>query len=137
MPALIGVDLWRTIGFTFIIVLAGLQGVSPQLHEAAMIDGAGSVNRFWNITVPLISPTLFFIFVINFIGAFQIFEPMYIMTHGGPRDSTRSIVMHIYETGFRSFEMGMASALALVVFVVIMLVTMLQLIVGRYWVHTE
>jgi multiple sugar transport system permease protein len=137
MPALIGVDLWRTIGFTFIILLAGLQGVPVQLHEAAMIDGAGSVNRFWNITVPMISPTLFFVLVINFIGAFQIFEPMFIMTKGGPRNSTRSIVMHIYETGFRSFEMGMASALALVVFIVIMLVTIVQLVVGRYWVYTE
>ena len=137
MPALIGVDLWRTVGFTFIILLAGLQGVSPQLHEAAMIDGGGAFNRFWNITIPMISPTLFFVVVINFIGAFQIFEPMFIITHGGPRDSTRSIVMQIYETGFRSFEMGMASALALVVFIVIMLVTVLQLVAGRYWVYQE
>jgi multiple sugar transport system permease protein len=137
MPALIGIDLWRTIGFTFIILLAGLQGVSPQLHEAAMIDGGGAFNRFWNITIPMISPTLFFVVVINFIGAFQIFEPMFIITHGGPRNSTRSIVMQIYETGFRSFEMGMASALALVVFIVIMLVTVIQLLAGRYWVYQE
>ncbi len=137
LPTLIAIDLWRTLGFTIVILLAGLQTVPSQLHEAAMIDGAGSLSRFWNVTLPMLSPTLFFVLVMNFIGAFQIFEPMFMMTHGGPRDSTRSIVMHIYETGFRSFEMGMASALALVVFVVIMLVTMVQLIVGRYWVHTE
>ena len=137
MPALILVDLWRTIGFTFIILLAGLQGVPRHLQEAAMLDGAGAWRRFWNVTVPMLTPTLFFVLVMNFIGAFQIFEPMFIMTHGGPRNSTRSIVMHIYETGFRSFEMGMASALALVVFVVIMIVTIIQLVVGRYWVYTE
>jgi multiple sugar transport system permease protein len=137
MPAIIFVDLWRTIGFTFIILLAGLQGVPRQLHEAAMIDGAGSVRRFWNITVPMLSPTLFFAFTITFIGAFQIFEPMFIMTDGGPGDATRSIVLYIFETGFRSFEMGYASTLALAVFVVIMVVTLVQLRLARYWVHYE
>jgi multiple sugar transport system permease protein len=137
MPTLIGIDLWRTLGFTFIILLAGLQGVPQQLQEAAMIDGAGSLSRFWNVTIPMLSPTLFFVLVINFIGAFQIFEPMFIMTRGGPRDSTLSIVMHIYETGFRSFAMGSASALAIVVFVVIMAITLVQLAAGRYWVYQE
>ena len=137
MPALILVDLWRTIGFTFIILLAGLQGVPRHLHEAAMIDGAGAVRRFWNVTIPLLTPTLFFVLVMNFIGAFQIFEPMFIMTRGGPGNATRSIVLQIFETGFRSFEMGYASALALVVFVIIMAVTLLQLRLSRLWVHHE
>jgi multiple sugar transport system permease protein len=137
MPAIILVDLWHTIGFTFIILLAGLQGVPRHLHEAAMIDGAGAVRRFWNVTVPMLTPTLFFVVVMNFIGAFQIFEPMFIMTRGGPGDATRSIVLEIFETGFRSFEMGYASALALVVFVVILLVTLLQLQLSRLWVHHE
>jgi multiple sugar transport system permease protein len=137
MPTLITIDLWRTLGFTIVILLAGLQGVPQQLHEAAMIDGAGSLSRFWNVTVPMLSPTLFFVLVMNFIGAFQIFEPMFIMTKGGPKDSTVSIVMHIYETGFRSFAMGSASAMAIVVFLVIMVVTLIQLLVGRYWVYQE
>ena len=135
MPAIILVDLWRTLGFTFIILLAGLQGVPRHLQEAAMIDGAGAVRRFWNITIPMLSPTLFFALVITFIGAFQIFEPMYIMTQGGPGNATRSVVLHIYETGFRAFEMGSASALAIVIFLIIMVVTLLQLWLSRYWVH--
>lgn len=137
MPALIFVDLWKTLGFTFIILLAGLQGVPKQLYEAAMVDGAGTFRKFWNITIPMLSPTLFFATVISFIGAFQIFEPMFIMTEGGPGNSTLSIVMHIYETGFRSFQMGSASVLALVVFLVIMAVTLVQFRLGRYWVHYE
>ena len=137
MPALIAVDLWKTIGFTFIILLAGLQSIPTHLYEAAAIDGAGAARRFWNITIPMLSPTLFFASVITFIGAFQIFEPMYIMTRGGPGDQTISIVMHVFETGFRRFEMGYASALALVVFLVIMAVTLIQVKLSRYWVFHE
>jgi len=137
MPAVIAVDLWRTIGFTFIILLAGLQSIPAHLYEAAAVDGAGAGRRFWNITIPMLSPTLFFASVITFIGAFQIFEPMYIMTRGGPNDTTLSIVMHIFETGFRRFEMGYASALALIVFLVIMVVTLIQVALSRYWVFHE
>lgn len=137
MPALLFVDLWRTLGFTFIILLAGLQGVPRSLQEAAMLDGAGAGRRFLNVTLPMLSPTLFFVLVLNFIGAFQIFEPMYIMTDGGPANATRSLVQHIFETGFRSFEMGSASAMAIVVFVVIMAATLLQFALGRLWVHYE
>ena len=137
MPAIIIVDWWKTIGFTFILILAGLQGVPAHLHEAAKIDGAGSVRRFWDITLPMLSPTLFLTAVLTFIGAFQIFEPMYIMTKGGPLDKTVSIVMQIYETGFRRFEMGYASAMAIGVFLVILVVTLIQMRLSRYWVFYE
>jgi multiple sugar transport system permease protein len=137
MPAVIFVDLWKTIGFTFIILLAGLQGIPNQLYEAASIDGAGAFRKFKDVTIPMLSPTLFFASVMTFIGAFQIFEPMYIMTSGGPGDKTLSIVQHIYETGFRRFDMGYASTLALVVFAVIMVVTLLQVRLSRYWVFHE
>ena len=137
MPALLFVDLWRTVGFTFIILLAGLQGIPRTLYEAAMLDGAGSFRRFIDVTLPMLSPTLFFVLILNFIGAFQIFEPMFIMTNGGPANSTLSLVQHIYETGFHAFEMGYASALAIVVLVVVMFVTLLQFAVGRRWVHYE
>ncbi len=137
MPAIILVDLWKTIGFTFILILAGLQGVPPHLHEAAKLDGAGSVRRFWDITLPMLSPTLFMVAILTFIGAFQIFEPMYIMTEGGPLDKTVSIVMQIYETGFRRFEMGYASAMAIGVFLVILAVTLIQMRLSRYWVFYE
>lgn len=137
LPALIAVDLWRTLGFTFIILLAGLSGVPVHLHEAARLDGAGAWKRFWHVTVPMMSPTLLFTCVITIVGAFQIFDPMFIMTNGGPGTSTLSIVLDIYETGFQSFQMGYASTLALVVFLVIMLLTVIQLRISRYWVHYE
>jgi ABC-type sugar transport system permease subunit len=137
MPALIFIDLWKTIGFTFIILLAGLQTVPRRLYEAALIDGAGAFRRFWNVTLPMMSPTLLFVLVITFIGAFQLFEPMFIITEGGPGNATRTIVMHIYETGFRRFQMGYASTLAIVVLAVVMVVTLLQLWASRYWVHHD
>jgi multiple sugar transport system permease protein len=137
LPALIFVDLWRTIGFTFIILLAGLTGVPVHLHEAARLDGANAWRRFWSVTVPLMSPTLLFACIITVVGAFQIFDPMFIMTSGGPGTATLSIVLYIYQTGFQSFQMGYASTLALVVFVIIMLLTILQLTISRYWVHYE
>lgn len=138
MPTLIFVDLWRTLGFTFIILLAGLQSVPVYLHEAARIDGAGVWQRFWNVTIPGMSPTLFFASVMTFIGAFQIFEPMLIMTDGGgPGSATRSMVLHIYETGFRTFDMGYASTISLVVLFVIMVVTLVQMYGSRFWVNYE
>lgn len=137
LPALIFVDLWRTLGFTFMILLAGLSGVPAHLHEAARLDGANAWRRFWNVTVPMMSPTLLFACIITVVGAFQIFDPMFIMTSGGPGAVTLSIVLYIYQTGFQSFQMGYASTLALVVFVVIMLLTILQLTISRYWVHYE
>ncbi|QPP10326.1 sugar ABC transporter permease [Streptomyces bathyalis] len=135
LPALLLVDFWHTIGFTFVILLAGLQAIPVNLYEAAIVDGAGALRRFWNVTLPMLSPTLFFATVVSFIGAFQIFEPMYIMTNGGPGDATRSIVQLLYETAFRSFEVGYASVLALVVFAVIFIVTLLQFRFARRWVH--
>jgi multiple sugar transport system permease protein len=137
LPALIGVDGWKTFGFVFIILLAGLQGIPGHLYEAAELDGAGPLHRFWNITVPMLSPTLFFACLITFIGAFQVFEPMFIMTNGGPGNATESIVMLIYETAFRNFQMGYACALAVLVLAVIMFVTLAFLRTGRYWVHHE
>ncbi|MBV9228653.1 MAG: sugar ABC transporter permease, partial [Chloroflexi bacterium] len=137
LPTIIFVDLWRTLGFTFIILLAGLQGIPVYLYEAARIDGADTLQRFWNITVPMLSPTLFFTTIITFIGAFQIFDPMYIMTQGGPGSATLSVVLHIYQTGFRSFQMGYAATISLIVFLVIMVVTLMQLRLSRYWVSYD
>lgn len=135
LPALIAVDWWHTIGYTFVILLAGLQTVPTQLIEAATVDGANAWQRFWSVTVPLMSPTLFFATVITFIGAFQIFEPMLIMTNGGPNGATQSMVMYTYEQAFQAFQVGYASAVALVVFLVVMLVTLLQFRLSRRWVY--
>jgi multiple sugar transport system permease protein len=131
------VDLWRTLGFTFMILLAGLSSVPPHYYEAARLDGAGPWHRFWHVTIPLMSPTLLFASVITIVGAFQIFDPMFIMTTGGPGTATLSIVLYIYQTGFQAFQMGYASTLSLLVFLVIMLVTVLQLRISRYWVFYE
>jgi multiple sugar transport system permease protein len=135
MPAIILVDLWHTIGFSFVVLLAGLQAIPSDLQEAAMVDGATARRRFWHITLPLLSPTLFFVCVISFIGAFQIFEPMFIMTRGGPAGATESIVQYLYETAFRDFQVGYAAAVALLVFAIILLATLIQFRLRRRWVH--
>lgn len=137
MPALILVDLWKTIGFTFILLLAGLQSVPDHLYEAAKIDGAGALSRFFNITIPMLSPTLFLTSVLTFIGAFQIFDPMFIMTEGGPLGRTTTAVLHIYLTGFKRFEMGYASAMAVIVFLIILAMTLIQMRLSRHWVFYD
>ena len=135
LPAIIFVDLWHTLGFTFIIMLAGLQTVPTELTEAARTDGASSWQIFWNVTLPLMSPTIFFATIITFIGAFQIFDPIQIITAGGPQNSTTTIIMYLYEKGFQAFDMGYAAAVALVVFLIIMGVTVLQFVGRRKWVY--
>ncbi|GAA5145872.1 sugar ABC transporter permease [Microbacterium pseudoresistens] len=134
LPAIIFIDLWHTLGFTFIIMLAGLQTVPRELIEAAKTDGATAWQTFWNVTLPLMSPTLFFATIITFIGAFQIFDPIQIITRGGPQNSTKTIVMYLYEKGFQAFDMGYAAAVALLVFVIVMAVTLLQFLGRRKWV---
>jgi multiple sugar transport system permease protein len=135
LPSIIGIDFWHTIGYTFLIMLAGLQTVPAEMTEAARVDGANPVQTFFYVTLPLMTPTMFFASVITFIGAFQIFDPVQIITQGGPNDATITAVMYLYQTGFQSFQIGYASTIALVVFAVIMLVTLLQFWGSRKWVH--
>jgi multiple sugar transport system permease protein len=137
LPALIGIDLWRTLGFTFIILLAGLQSIPSELYEAAKVDGARALTRFRTLTVPLLSPTLFFAVVITFIGAFQIFEPMFIITQGGPGTSTRSLVQEVFLVSFRSYEPGYGAAVSMVLLLIVMIATAVQFRVARLWVHYE
>ena len=136
LPSIIGIDFWHTIGFTFVIMLAGLQTVPNTLLEAARLDGANAWHTLWHVTIPMMSPTIFFAAVITFIGAFQIFDPIQIITpQGGPDDSTISVVMYLYQKGFQSFQVGYASAVSLLVFAVLMVVTLLQFWGSRRWVH--
>lgn len=135
LATIIMVDLWHSVGFSFIVLLAGLQIIPRHLLEAAQVDGAGSWRVFRSITLPLLSPSLFFVMVISFIGAFQIFEPVHIITNGGPGNSTESIVQYIYDKGFTQLHMGYAATLGLVVFVVLLSTTVLQFGLGRFWVH--
>ncbi|WP_194923691.1 carbohydrate ABC transporter permease [Catenulispora pinisilvae] len=138
LPAIIGIDFWHTIGFTFVIMLAGLQTVPKELIEAARADGANPRQILWNVTIPMMSPTIFFATVITFIGAFQIFDPAQIITpDGGPDNATTTIVMYLYQKGFQSFQVGYASAVSLLVFLVMMIVTLLQFLGARKWVHQQ
>jgi multiple sugar transport system permease protein len=120
-----------------IVFLAGLQGISAELYEAASIDGAGPFGRFWNITVPLISPATFFVLVISMISSFQVFDQIFIMTQGGPGDATRVLGLLIYENAFQYFKMGYATAFAWALFALILVVTLVQVIGQKRWVHYE
>jgi multiple sugar transport system permease protein len=126
MPSIIGVGIWKELGYFMIIYLAGLQGIPRSYYEAASIDGANLRTTFFRITIPLLAPTTFFAFVTSLIGSFQIFDLTTVLTDGGPANSTNTLVMYIYQNGFKWFRMGYASALALVLFLIIFLVTMVQ-----------
>ena len=137
MVAVIIMDVWKNTGFAMLVFLAGLQNIPPHFYEAARIDGADERHIFFRITLPLLSPTIFFILVIFTIGAFQVFDSIIVLTNGGPGDATRSIVLYIYEAAFKTFNMGYASALAMTLFVIILMLTILQFIVSQRWVHYE
>ena len=137
MPAVILMAVWGTLGQSMIIFLAGLQSISQSYYEAAEVDGANAVQRFFNITLPLITPSLFFYFIIEMISAFQTFEQIYVMTRGGPANATTTVVYYIYRNAFRNFKMGYGSALAWVLFVLIAALTYLQFRTSRRWVFYE
>src|SRR5262245_11200481 len=138
MPALFIIALWGAVGGgRMVIFIAGLQGIPGELYEAAHIDGANVWSRFRHVTLPLLTPTIFFNMVLGIIGAFSVFAIAYVGTKGGPVNATYFYVLHIYNRGFADSEMGYASALAWIFFVVIMLFTGLQFWLQRHWVHYE
>jgi len=126
MPAIILLAVWKNFGYNMIIFIAGLQNIPDSLYEAASIDGAGGWQQFWRITVPMLAPTTLFITIITMIGYFQLFAEPYVMTQGGPMKSTLSIVLLMYEQGFRWWNMGYAAALAFVLFAFILAGSLLQ-----------
>lgn len=127
------VAAWKSIGFNVLVYIAGLQGIPPELREAASVDGAGRRAVFWKITLPLLTPTVFFLVVINTINAFQLFAEPFVLTQGGPGDASRSIVQYIFEKAFRSFDMGYASTVAISLFVVLSALTAVQFAVSKKW----
>jgi len=135
MPAIIIMGNWQGMGFAMLIMLAGLQGVPNELYEAAEIDGANSWQSLRYITVPLMTPTIFFVVVTSLIGAFQGFDQFQIMTQGGPAKSTTTLVMYIYQNGFSFFKMGYGSALAFALFVTILIITFVQWQLANRWVY--
>lgn len=137
MPAVILMSVWRSAGFNTIIFLAGLQGIPSEYHEAASIDGAGRWQRFLHITLPLISPTTFFVAVNSLIAAWQVFDQVWAMTQGNPEHSTTTIVFLIYANGFEWGKTGYASAMAYALFLVIMLFTWVQFKLQKRWVFYQ
>ncbi len=136
MPALILMSFWG-LGTTMIIYLAALQGIPQHLYEAASVDGAGIVRKMWHVTVPMMTPAIFLTAVLQIIGSWQVFTQALIVTNGGPRDSTLFILLHLYRTGFEYFQMGYASAIAWVLFMIILVFTVIQFGVARRWVYYE
>jgi multiple sugar transport system permease protein len=138
LPALMLVGLWGTVGGgTMVIFLAGLQGVPQELHEAASIDGATSWHRFRHVTLPLITPTIYFNLVISIIAALKVFAVAFLATSGGPNYATWFFNLHLYQHAFQYFEMGYASALAWIFFILVVTLTYLNVRTSRRWVYYE
>jgi multiple sugar transport system permease protein len=138
VPALIIIALWGSLGGArMIIFLAGLQGVPQELYEAASMDGANVWSRFRNVTLPIITPTIFFNMVLGVIASFSVFTVAYVATQGGPARATYFYVYHIFARGFQDFDMGYASALAWVFFAILLAFTAVQFRLQRHWVYYE
>jgi multiple sugar transport system permease protein len=131
MPAIIIMAVWKNFGYNMLIFIAGLQNIPEDLYEAAHLDGAGWWQQFREITLPMLKPTSVFVVMITIIGYFQLFAEPYVMTQGGPLNSTTSIVFLMYEQGFRWWSMGYAAAIAFVLFIIILFFTLVQMLLQR------
>ncbi len=136
IPAFVIMSVWN-IGAPMVVYLAGLQGIPQHLYEAAEIDGAGPWAKLLNVTLPMISPIAFFNAVMQIISSFQIFTPAYVMTKGGPANASLFIGLYLYNNAFRQFQMGYAAALAWLVFMIILALTLLVIRTSPYWVYYE
>ncbi len=125
------------VGANMLLYLAGLQGIPTHLYEAALIDGANAWQRFWAVTLPMLSPTIFFNVIISLIGAFQFFTQAFVMTKGGPNNATLSMVLFLYNKAFGQVRFGYASAIAWVLFAIIVSFTLLFQALSRRWVYYE
>jgi multiple sugar transport system permease protein len=135
MPAIVIVSVWKMAGYYMVIYLAALQNIPPELYEAAAIDGANRWQQIRYVTVPLISPTTFFISIMCTMSALKIFEQVYVMTGGGPANSTITVNLLIYRNAFEYLRMGRATAMAYFLFAAIMIVTLIQFWGQKRWVH--
>lgn len=126
MAALIIMGVWKTFGYNMVLFSAGLSGIPDNYYEAAQIDGAGWWAKFWHITLPMLAPTTFFIMIMSIISSFQVFDIVYVLTSGGPLGSTKVLVFYVYEYAFKFFEMGYASAMSYFLFLILFILTLLQ-----------
>jgi sn-glycerol 3-phosphate transport system permease protein len=127
LPAVSATTVWLNLGLAFIVILAGLQAIPEELYESARVEGAGSLSVFWHVTLPMLSPTLFFVSVVGTILAFQSFGQIHILTRGGPLDATTVIVYSIWQDAFQRFDYGVASVQAVALFLLVLGLTAVQL----------
>jgi multiple sugar transport system permease protein len=137
MPAIVLASVWKDLGYVAVLLLAGLQAIPNELREAAQLDGAGAWRRLRSVTLPLLSPSLFFVTVISVINSFHVFDQVWVMTGGGPGGATSVVVQQIVKYAFEYGRVGYASAMSIVLFAIIMLVTVVQVRLQRRWVHYE
>jgi multiple sugar transport system permease protein len=138
MPAIVVMSVWQGLGTTVIIFLAGLQAIPQEYHDAAAVDGAGAWGRFRHVTLPLLTPSLFFTGILAFIGAFQVFDQVYVLARPGePTKATITLVYFIYESGFENFKMGYAAAASWILFLIVAALTILYFRSQRRWVHYQ
>ncbi|WP_370585884.1 carbohydrate ABC transporter permease [Tessaracoccus sp. MC1756] len=135
--SLVMMSLWQGVGYNIVVLAAGLNNINPSVMEAARIDGTSAWSRFWRVTFPMLSPSLFFASVMTVIGGFKVFTQPYMLTKGGPGDTTNTIVLYLYRAGFSYDRLGFASAMAWVLFVIIMLFTALQFLGQKKWVSYD
>ncbi len=135
MPSIILASAWKDLGFVMVLLLAGLQTIPVDVTEAALLDGAGWWRRLWSITLPLLSPQIFFVVIISLINGFQVFDQVFAMTGGGPAGASEVVVQRIYDMTFRYSQAGLASALSMLLFAVIMVVTLIQMQGEKKWVN--
>ncbi|HKM05527.1 MAG TPA: sugar ABC transporter permease, partial [Sphaerochaeta sp.] len=135
LPAVIIVLIWSRMGYDMVLFLAGLKNISEEIYDAALVDGVNSWQNFLYITFPLLSPTTFFLTITSFIGALKAFDIISIMTDGGPMNSSNVYVLYLYQNAFKWFKTGYASAIALVLFILILVITLIQNKLSSRWVH--
>jgi sn-glycerol 3-phosphate transport system permease protein len=135
MPAIIIVTIWKGMGYDMVIFLAGLQSIPADLYEAARVDGAGRWSLFRHVTLPMLSPITFFLVITTTIGALQAFDIVAVMTGGGPLNSSKVYVYYLYDNAFKWFKVGYASALSMVLFLIILAITIIQVRMSQRWVH--
>jgi multiple sugar transport system permease protein len=137
MPALIAMYIWQNLGYNMVVYIAGLSSVPTDLYEAAEIDGAGAFSKFRFITIPMVSPTTFFLVIMGIINSFKVFDQVNVLTQGDPGTSTTVLALYIYREAFKFYDMGSASSAAWIMFVIIFIVTIIQWIGQRKWVTYE
>jgi multiple sugar transport system permease protein len=135
MPSIIVASAWKDLGFVMVILLAGLQAIPEDLYEAATVDGASRLRRLLSITLPMLSPSTFFVVVLSLINGFQVFDQVYAMTGGGPNNSSQVVVQQVYDLTFRYGRAGEASALSWLLFLFILVITLIQVRGQKKWVH--